>query len=80
MGEEDIVRCAQIRKRLGIEESGQTVESATRFRDKLVMKRVLKEAGVKVPEFASVEIPQDIFEFYEKHGPKVGLYRRFGDA
>lgn len=46
-----------------------------RFRDKLIMKTVLKEAGVTVPEFAAVECPQDIFEFYEKHGPKVGMLR-----
>lgn len=67
-----MVRCSRIRNRLGLENTGQTIESALRYRDKLVMKRVLKDAGIRVPDFASVECPQDIFQFYEKFGPKIG--------
>jgi phosphoribosylaminoimidazole carboxylase (NCAIR synthetase) len=55
-----------------LENTGQTIESALRYRDKVIMKEVLLEAGIRVPVFSAVESAQDIIEFYEKHGPKVG--------
>jgi len=50
LGEEDIIRCARLRQILKIN-SGQTVENAKRYRDKVIMKDVLRLNGVATPDF-----------------------------
>ncbi|PZD96792.1 carboxylate--amine ligase [Paenibacillus sambharensis] len=62
----DILRAAKIRDYLGI--SGQTYESALAFRNKMVMKRLLREAGVEVPACLVVETATDIRRFVDTHG------------
>jgi len=78
LGEEDLLRCARLRKRLGIENSGQTIVSATRYRDKITMKEVLKDAHVEVPTFAPVEDVTTIIEFISVHGYPVVIKPRKG--
>jgi hypothetical protein len=75
--EEDLIRGARIRKLLGIT-NGQSIESAIRFRDKVVMvnftastykkKNVLKKHNIRVPEFKDIESGCDILDFVKNHG------------
>jgi biotin carboxylase len=58
---------------LGIKH-GQDEESALRYRDKILMKKILKEAGIRVPECAPVESASDIVNFCEKHGFDVNHF------
>lgn len=64
--ESDMERVARLRERLGV--PGQTLESATAFRNKVRMKEILKQGGVRVPEFREVLHPLDLVEFCEQHG------------
>src|SRR5262249_25726466 len=65
-GEDDIVRAARLRERLGL--PGQSTESAIAYRDKVRMKEWLQQAGVPVPAFARLSSPMDLIEFREAHG------------
>ncbi|TWP48490.1 hypothetical protein FKR81_28285 [Lentzea tibetensis] len=77
--EVDVVRAARLRERLGL--TGQSVASAIAYRDKLVMKRYARAAGIAVPEFAAVETPGDLVAFAEVHGfPVVVKPRRGGGS
>jgi len=76
--EEDILRCARLRKRLGIENSGQTIDSARRYRDKVFMKDILQQHHVEVPIFAPVEDVSAIIEFTSTHGYPVVIKPRTG--
>lgn len=74
-GEFDILGAARLRSHLGI--TGQNYESALAFRDKLVMKTLLKNAGISVPDFAEVKNTCDLIEFLEEKGyPAVFKHRR----
>jgi hypothetical protein len=68
LDESDILRAARLRERLGL--PGQHVESATAFRDKVVMKTLLAP-HVKCPAFARLKEPFDLHDFVEKHGLPV---------
>lgn len=77
--EVDVLRAARLRDRLGL--VGQSVASATAYRDKLVMTRTARAAGIAVPEFAAVDRPGDLIAFVEEHGfPVVVKPRRRGGA
>lgn len=67
--ESDIVRAGRLRSRLGI--GGQSLESATAFRNKLVMKRLASAAGIPVAPFRQVDCPLDIYDFVQEHGLPV---------
>nr|ACH85565.1 NikS-like protein [Actinomyces sp. Lu 9419] len=67
--EVDIVRAARLRERLGL--PGQSVESATAFRDKHVMKTAAAAAGVRTAEMALVDGPAGLLEFAERVGCPV---------
>lgn len=66
LGEDDIVRAAELRRMLGL--PGQSVESATAFRNKAVMKRIVSEAGIPVADHVSATSPLDVIEFVERVG------------
>jgi hypothetical protein len=88
LSEEDLLRCARIRQRLGLlgnptadnslPSSGQTEANALRYRNKILMKTVLSEKQVRVPVFASVQNQQDLIAFFREHGPKIGVGIRMG--
>jgi len=71
LGEEDLIRCARLRKRLGIEHTGQTTQSALLYRDKVLMKELLVKHNINVPVFQSVEDSISIIEFIAVHGLPV---------
>ncbi|MEU0674247.1 hypothetical protein ABZ330_15370 [Streptomyces sp. NPDC006172] len=74
--ESDVLRAARLRARLGL--PGQDVASATAYRDKVVMKRTARAAGIGVPPFAPVECPADLLEFIEDWGFPVVVKPRLG--
>ena len=64
----DVLPCAEIRSHLQIE--GQSIDSATRFRDKLTMRKVASEAGIPCPAFVGLFNPNDIVNFAETVAPE----------
>ncbi|MGI5259354.1 ATP-grasp domain-containing protein [Streptomyces angustmyceticus] len=74
--ESDILRAARLRGRLGL--PGQSVASATAYRDKVVMKRLARDAGIRVPAFAPVDSPADLLDFLEAEGFPAVVKPRFG--
>lgn len=67
--ERDILRAAKIREYLGLD--GQSWESALAFRDKVKMKRLLSQAGIRVPQYAYLESVIDLYRFIVEHGYPV---------
>lgn len=62
-----IVFAARLREKLGI--PGQKVDSAMVYRDKILMKEVAKQKGLKVPTaFARLNDAVDLYEFVQQHG------------
>ncbi|GFE23065.1 ATP-grasp domain-containing protein [Streptomyces nigrescens] len=79
LSEFDILRAARLRELFGV--PGQDVASATAFRDKLVMKRILAKAGIPLAPFAPVANLQDLLGFIEQQGfPVVVKPRRGGGS
>jgi biotin carboxylase len=74
--ERDLERAAQLREILGI--PGQRLESATAFRDKVEMKKLVREAGIAVAPHAEVECPSDVIDFAGRFGFPVVLKPRNG--
>ncbi len=73
--EDDVLRAARLRHRLGL--PGQSLASALAYRDKLVMKEAARAAGIAVPAFAPVDSLLDLLAFVEEHGfPVVAKPRR----
>ncbi|MEK5071624.1 ATP-grasp domain-containing protein [Sporosarcina sp. FSL K6-1508] len=64
--ETDLIRAAMLRELLGVH--GQNVKSAKAFRDKVFMKQILKEKGIRVPKFKKVEHPADLLNFCTENG------------
>lgn len=67
--EPDVLRAAKLRDMTGV--AGQDWRSALAFRDKVVMKSILAENGVAVPDFARIHIALDLLDFIEKHSYPV---------
>lgn len=79
VSEFDLLRAARLRELFGV--AGQDVASATAFRDKLVMKRILSAAGIPVAPYAPVSHLADLLGFVEDHGyPVVVKPRRGGGS
>ncbi|MGF1431015.1 ATP-grasp domain-containing protein [Kitasatospora sp. LaBMicrA B282] len=74
--EGDVLRAARLRELLGL--SGQRWESARAFRDKVLMKTILREHGVPVPAFAPVRVAFDLFGFVAEHGYPVVVKPAYG--
>lgn len=64
--ETDILRAAKLRELFSIE--GQNYRSAVCFRDKIKMKKVLREKGISVPPFVKVSSALQVLEFARSHG------------
>jgi hypothetical protein len=62
----DLIRAARARDYFNI--SGQSCHSALAFRDKILMKKILEEKGMKVPKHRKIESVFDILEFGKEHG------------
>jgi hypothetical protein len=65
----DILRAAHLRELLGIE--GQSVQSARAFQDKLLMKELIRQAGLPVPYFQKIKTLGDIQNFINTYGTPV---------
>lgn len=79
LSEFDLLRAARLRELIGV--PGQDVASATAFRDKLTMKRILEEAGVPLAPYAPVSNLADLLGFVEQYGyPVVVKPRRGGGS
>ncbi|GAA4013670.1 ATP-grasp domain-containing protein [Streptomyces marokkonensis] len=76
--EGDLLRAARLRELLGV--PGQDWASASAFRDKVLMKRLVREAGIAVPEFAPVRVTMDLLGFVREHGYAVVVKPAFGSG
>ncbi|MFE9094094.1 acetyl-CoA carboxylase biotin carboxylase subunit family protein [Streptomyces sp. NPDC007264] len=74
--ESDVLRAARLRARLGL--PGQGTASATAYRDKVVMKRIARDAGIRVPAFAPVDSPADLLDLLDAQGFPAVVKPRFG--
>lgn len=74
--EPDVLRAARLRVRLGL--TGQRSDSATAYRDKVIMKQLARRAGLPVPEFAAVDDPMDLLDFIDAQGFPVVVKPRLG--
>ncbi|MEV7602177.1 ATP-grasp domain-containing protein [Kitasatospora sp. NPDC089797] len=77
-GERDVLRAARLRELLGL--PGQHWDSALAFRDKVLMKRMLREQGLDVPEFAPVRVAFDLYGFIREHGYPVVVKPALGSG
>lgn len=64
----DLIMAGRLRDRFGI--PGQTEESATAFRNKVVMKNYLSNT-VKVPKYRPLSTMSDLIDFINEHGYPV---------
>ncbi|MGV9881756.1 ATP-binding protein [Streptomyces sp. NPDC003006] len=79
LSEFDILRAARLRELFAV--PGQDVTSATAFRDKLVMKRILLAAGIPLASYAPVANLANLLGFIEEVGyPVVVKPRRGGGS
>ncbi|WP_328665442.1 ATP-grasp domain-containing protein [Streptomyces sp. NBC_00328] len=76
LSEFDIMRAARLRQLFGV--PGQDVASATAFRDKLTMKRILERAGVPLAPYAPVANLADLLGFIDRQGYPVVVKPRWG--
>jgi len=76
LSEVDLLRAARIRQHLGIH--GQSVNSATIFRNKYLMKIVAKQHGIPVSTFARVNNVFDILSFIDRYQYPIILKPLFG--
>ena len=76
LSECDVLRAARLRKYLNI--PGQKTESAIVYRDKLLMKKKIAEAGINVAKFSALRNPIDLLKFKEKNGFPFVIKPRFG--
>ncbi|WP_124727752.1 ATP-grasp domain-containing protein [Staphylospora marina] len=67
--ERDVLRAAYLREYLGL--PGQSLESALSFRNKVKMKDILRNAGVRVPDFSPLESVVDLYRFVRNRGYPV---------
>jgi hypothetical protein len=65
MGEADVIRAARLRAALNL--PGQSLESAVAYRDKVVMKALLRGAGIPVTPFRALGSPMDLIEFEREY-------------
>lgn len=74
--ERDLERAAQLREILDL--PGQRLQSATAFRDKVVMKELIRASGIPVAPYAEVECAADVIRFARTHGLPVVVKPRNG--
>lgn len=64
--EVDVIRAAWVREQLSL--PGQTLASATAFRDKFLMKTTAAAAGIATPPLRRLESPADLLDFCAQYG------------
>lgn len=64
--ESDIIRAAKLREMLNL--SGQKMESALAFRNKVIMKDYLKNSNITLPNYSHIASPATVLDFSKKHG------------
>eukprot|EP01098_Paradermamoeba_levis_P001577 TRINITY_DN11850_c0_g1_i1.p1 TRINITY_DN11850_c0_g1~~TRINITY_DN11850_c0_g1_i1.p1 ORF type:complete len:313 (-),score=88.08 TRINITY_DN11850_c0_g1_i1:28-909(-) len=69
LGEVDLLR-ARLREKFGLGR-GQLVASATRYRDKVEMKKFLQQKGIRVPRFGLAQNASQVSSFIESFGYPV---------
>ena len=67
--EDDVLRCARLRERLGL--PGQDLRSALAYRDKLVMVTAAAAGGLAVPRSMPIARPGDLLDFVADGGLPV---------
>lgn len=67
--EDDVLRAARLRRRLGL--PGQSEESAVAYRDKLAMKQTARRAGIRVPAMSPLDRPASLLDFIDEVGLPV---------
>ncbi|GGL05178.1 carboxylate--amine ligase [Sphaerisporangium melleum] len=76
LSEYDVLRAAELRDEFGL--VGQGVASATAYRDKLTMKRLLDQAGLPIVPYRSLEHPGDLERFAADTGYPILVKPRTG--
>ncbi len=76
LSEVDMLRAAQLRTRYGI--PGLTYPTARLFRDKVLMKEALREAGLRVPRFTTVDSGLDLMAAAADYGYPFVVKPRMG--
>ncbi|MGK9086601.1 hypothetical protein KXR64_22780 [Brucella intermedia] len=76
VSEMDVERASYLRCRLGIE--GMPLNDALAFRDKVLMKTLASQQGLRVPQFKALRFASDLSSFTEKHGFPVVLKPKDG--
>jgi len=69
LSESDILRAGALRDYLNIE--GQSLESAQAFRDKIIMRELLKASGLPTTPFKRLAHEIELLEFVQRHGYPV---------
>ncbi|MFE3515797.1 acetyl-CoA carboxylase biotin carboxylase subunit family protein [Streptomyces sp. NPDC059166] len=76
--EDDLLVAAALREDLGV--PGPRPEGLLPFRDKLLMCRAVRAAGLPVPAFAAADSPGDVLDFAAAGGWPVVLKPRIGSS
>ncbi|MFF7635730.1 acetyl-CoA carboxylase biotin carboxylase subunit family protein [Kitasatospora sp. NPDC008050] len=76
--EGDVLRAARLRELAQV--PGQHWSSAIAFRDKVLMKTLLREQGILVPQFAPIRVLADLFGFVRRHGYPVVVKPAYGSG
>eukprot|EP01125_Pyxidicula_operculata_P018659 TRINITY_DN6644_c0_g1_i1.p1 TRINITY_DN6644_c0_g1~~TRINITY_DN6644_c0_g1_i1.p1 ORF type:complete len:492 (+),score=104.84 TRINITY_DN6644_c0_g1_i1:10-1485(+) len=79
LSENDLIRGARIRSMIGLT-NGQSVDNALRYRDKVIMKQVVRDTNksLKVPTFSPVESASDVISFVKKYDYPVVVKPKLG--
>jgi biotin carboxylase len=76
--ESDVLRAARLRELLGV--PGQDFAGALAFRDKVLMKTLLRDQGLAVPRFAPVRVVFDLLAFVRENGYPVVVKPAYGSG
>ena len=76
--EMDVLRAARLRERLQL--PGQSIWSATAYRDKFIMRQVLREANIPVPNFSTLDDTCTLVSFFEQSPGPIVVKPRLGFA
>jgi hypothetical protein len=78
LAEVDVVRAARLRHEFSM--PGLDTFGAAAYRDKVIMKKYARAAGIRVPEFAPVTCVGDIADFMARHSGRVVVKPRSGSG